>query len=169
MEVNELKKLAGNRQQGVISWILAIINLNYAVFLFFLLFFPPILQILDWEIPCVQAQVYPVRRAPSSIHLLHLTPTERNTAGRKARAISKLMASRAQLKVSLLRGGSLNFENIIPKSIFKYSSATLLALYTEGGDNCVEVEKLKTDLVMMKLNNMGHHDGEFDCLKHVWN
>jgi len=79
------------------------------------------------------------------------------------------MASRAQLKVSLLRGGSLNFENIIPKSIFKYSSATLLALYTEGGDNCVEVEKLKTDLVMMKLNNMGHHDGEFDCLKHVWN
>jgi len=32
-------------------------------------------------------------------------PTERNTAGRKAPAISKPMVSQAQLKVNVLHGG----------------------------------------------------------------
>lgn len=83
-------------------------------------------------------------------------PTERNTAGRKARAISKLMVSQAQLKVSLLCGGSLNFESKVPKSIVNYNSTTPLALHTEDKENCTKVEKLKTELLMMKLNDLRH-------------
>lgn len=75
------------------------------------------------------------------------------------------MVSQAQLKVSLLCGGSPHFENTIPKSFLKYSSAAALSLQAEGKENCTEVEKLKVGLLMMKLNNLKHHNGEFRCLK----
>lgn len=76
------------------------------------------------------------------------------------------MVSRAQLKVSFLYAGSLSIEHSIPKSMVKYNSTTLLVWSMKGKGNCLEVHK--TDLLMVKLNNLRHQDGEFDCVKHVW-
>lgn len=49
----------------------------------------------------------------------------------------------------------MNFENVVPKSIVKCYSTTLLALNAKGKENCKE--KLKTDLLMIKLNDLRHH------------
>lgn len=65
-------------------------------------------------------------------------PTERSIAGRKAPAISKLMVSQAQLKVSLLEGLYLdNILSFVPKGIVKYDPTVLLVLHTEVKQNYI--------------------------------
>lgn len=49
----------------------------------------------------------------------------------------------------------MNFDNVVPKSIVKCNSTTPLALNAKGKENCKE--KLKTDLLMIKLNDLRHH------------